>query len=94
MSDRHRFPLDCLKIDTSFVAQLGGEGSEPALVQAIVRLAETLGLSVVAEGIEEPEQWTSLTALGCELGQGYLFAKPMALPDFVAFTRPSVSESV
>ena len=94
LSYLHRFPVDCLKIDKSFVDQLGGAGSEPALVQAIIGLADTLGLSVVAEGIEEPEQWTSLGALGCGLGQGYLFAKPMALPEFVAFARPSMAEPV
>jgi diguanylate cyclase (GGDEF)-like protein/PAS domain S-box-containing protein len=69
-----RFPVDILKMDRSFV---GGD-DKGALTSAIIALGASLSLEVVAEGIELPEQATSLQALGCELGQGYLFAKPMA----------------
>jgi diguanylate cyclase (GGDEF)-like protein len=77
-----RFPVDILKMDRSFV----GSGDNAALTSAIIALGASLALDVVAEGIELPEQATSLQALGCELGQGYLFAKPMrsdALADFL-----------
>ena len=77
-----RFPVDILKMDRSFV----GDADNEALTSAIIALGTSLSLEVVAEGIELPEQATSLEELGCELGQGYLFAKPMnslALTDFL-----------
>ena len=67
-----RFPLDNLKIDKAFVDGIGQEGDVPALLRAMVDLAEVFGLRVVAEGIERPEQVDELLALGCELGQGHL----------------------
>ncbi len=73
-----RFPIDRLKIDRSFVAN--GAQDEP-LVQAIVRLAGGLGLETVAEGIEDSDQLSQLRSLGCEFGQGFLFAKPLAPED-------------
>jgi diguanylate cyclase (GGDEF)-like protein/PAS domain S-box-containing protein len=77
-----RFPVDILKMDRSFV---GSEDNE-ALTSAIIALGTSLSLEVVAEGIELPEQAKSLEELGCELGQGFLFAKPMnstALAEFL-----------
>jgi diguanylate cyclase (GGDEF)-like protein/PAS domain S-box-containing protein len=68
-----RFPVDILKMDRSFV----GSQDNEALTSAIIALGASLSLEVVAEGIELPEQANSLEELGCELGQGYLFAKPM-----------------
>jgi diguanylate cyclase (GGDEF)-like protein/PAS domain S-box-containing protein len=82
LSYLNRFPVDTLKIDKSFVDALGGsEANEKALLQAIVGLGRTLELNVVAEGIEREEQQASLQALGCGLGQGYLFARPMPRDD-------------
>jgi EAL domain-containing protein (putative c-di-GMP-specific phosphodiesterase class I) len=78
-----RFPVDILKMDRSFV----GTGENAALQSAIIALGASLDLEVVAEGIELPEQEASLHELGCELGQGFLFARPMAasaLDDFIA----------
>ena len=78
-----RFPVDILKMDRSFV----GSGENVALTSAILALGASLELDVVAEGIELPEQEESLHDLGCELGQGYLFARPMgaaALFEFLA----------
>jgi diguanylate cyclase (GGDEF)-like protein/PAS domain S-box-containing protein len=73
-----RFPVDVLKIDKSFVDSLGGEVEErTALVGAIVGLGTTLGVQVTAEGIEGAEQLSHLLHLGCELGQGFYFAKPL-----------------
>ena len=69
-----RFPVDILKMDRSF---LSSEHEESGLAGAIIALGNSLSLDVVAEGIEVPEQIASLRELGCELGQGFLFAKPM-----------------
>ena len=71
-----RFPIDELKIDRSFVEPLEGDGTDAALVEAILALAQCLDLDVVAEGIETPGQRQLLKLLGCPLGQGYLFARP------------------
>ncbi len=69
-----RFPIDILKMDRSF---LSPEHEESGLIAAIIALGNSMTLNVVAEGIEQPEQIASLRELGCELGQGFLFAKPM-----------------
>jgi EAL domain-containing protein (putative c-di-GMP-specific phosphodiesterase class I) len=77
-----RFPVDILKMDRSFV----GSKDNDALTSAIIALGASLSLEVVAEGIELPEQANSLEELGCELGQGFLFARPMdsdALTEFL-----------
>jgi diguanylate cyclase (GGDEF)-like protein len=76
-----RFPLDNLKIDKAFVAGIGLEPDMPALVRAMVDLAQIFDLAVVAEGIERPEQIPDLIALGCELGQGHYLSYPLAPAD-------------
>ena len=76
-----RFPVDILKMDRSFV----GAGENVALQSAIIALGASLELDVVAEGIELPEQERSLHDLGCEIGQGFLFARPMPSEDLAAF---------
>jgi diguanylate cyclase (GGDEF)-like protein/PAS domain S-box-containing protein len=81
----HNFPLDTLKIDRSFVSQMAGNNEKTEIVQTIVTLARSLGMNVVAEGIETEMQLASLQALECEGGQGYLFAKPMHTEDAEAF---------
>ncbi|HEX2040256.1 MAG TPA: EAL domain-containing protein [Acidimicrobiales bacterium] len=74
-----RFPVDVLKIDKSFVDSLGDTpGERSALVGAIVGLGTTLGVQVTAEGIEGAEQLSHLLQLGCQLGQGFYFARPLA----------------
>jgi diguanylate cyclase (GGDEF)-like protein/PAS domain S-box-containing protein len=77
LSYLHRFPIDGLKIDRSFVSQMAGGGKSLELVRSIIALARNLGLGVVAEGIETAEQAAQLRALDCEQGQGYLFSKPV-----------------
>jgi diguanylate cyclase (GGDEF)-like protein len=72
-----RFPVDTLKIDRTFVAGLGRDPEDSAIVHAVIRLAHTLGLAVTAEGVETAAQRDELRATGCELGQGYYFAKPL-----------------
>jgi EAL domain-containing protein (putative c-di-GMP-specific phosphodiesterase class I) len=71
-----RVPFDALKIDRSFTAGLPASRGDRALVAAIVTLARSLGVPAVAEGIERPEQLAWLREVGCDLGQGYLFARP------------------
>jgi diguanylate cyclase len=71
-----RFPVDVLKIDRSFVENIGGDVAESPLARAILGLGRELGMQVVAEGIETASQWTRLHELGCELGQGYYLARP------------------
>jgi EAL domain-containing protein (putative c-di-GMP-specific phosphodiesterase class I) len=65
-----------LKVDRSFVADLGGERGDEAIVAAIIRLAHTLGLDAVAEGVEAQPQLDRLQALGCDLAQGFHLARP------------------
>jgi diguanylate cyclase (GGDEF)-like protein/PAS domain S-box-containing protein len=72
-----RFPLDVLKIDRSFIAGLGRDEEDSAIVAAIVQMARTLGLTVVAEGVERPEQLERLRELDCDRAQGRLIAEPM-----------------
>ena len=69
-------PIDMLKIDQSFVSDLGRNPDNTAIVGAVIRLAAALGMTSVAEGVEEAEQAEWLTSLGCELAQGYYFARP------------------
>ena len=73
----HRFSFDTLKIDQSFVGRLLGDPETPNIIRAIVSLAASLGMEVVAEGVETEEQRLKLQSLGCELGQGYLFSRPV-----------------
>ena len=78
LSYLNRFPVDVLKIDKSFIDGLGhGSGKPSPLVGAIVGLGAQLGVHVTAEGIEVAEQLACLQEMGCELGQGYLFARPL-----------------
>jgi diguanylate cyclase (GGDEF)-like protein len=77
---RH-FPLDKLKIDRSFVEEIGSDGKVP-LVAAIVRMAHELGLEVVAEGVETEEQLDYLRIHGCDSSQGFLFSRPVIAADF------------
>ena len=70
-------PAQQLKIDRSFIGDLGVSGDAMAVVDAVIRLAHALGLRVVAEGVETERQCQILTTLGCDEFQGYLFARPM-----------------
>jgi diguanylate cyclase (GGDEF)-like protein len=79
LSYLHRFPIDILKIDQSFVSRLTNTYNGPELARAVITLAETLGLDTVAEGIELEPQVAALLTLGCVAGQGFLFATPGSL---------------
>ena len=77
----NRFPVSCLKIDRSFVADLLTDEADAAIVRTIVDMAKTLGFTVVAEGVELEDQASFLRGLGCEQVQGYLYARPMPAAD-------------
>jgi diguanylate cyclase (GGDEF)-like protein/PAS domain S-box-containing protein len=77
LSYLHKFPINTLKIDRSFVSRIGETGENLEIVRAIVMLARSLGMEVVAEGVETAVQLAQLRTLGCEYGQGYFFSKPL-----------------
>jgi len=77
LSYLHRFPIDALKVDRSFVSAMRDGGESVEIVRTIVALAQAMGLDVVAEGLETPEQKSRLRALGCHQAQGTLFGRPM-----------------
>ena len=73
----NRFPIDIIKIDKTFVDQISGAVEDVALIKAIIQLSKSFGLSTVAEGIEEAGQAERLATLGCLLGQGFLWSRPV-----------------
>ncbi len=79
-----RFPVDILKMDRSFL-RAGSTPDSNSLANAVVGLGATLDLEVVAEGVEEAEQAETLRGLGCQFGQGFLFARPLDAEDSLAF---------
>jgi len=89
-----QFPVEALKVDQSFVAGVCGSDDDRAIVEATVQLASALGLGVVAEGVEEPEQADALRSLGCRAAQGYLFSRPVPADEFVErwLLRPLVRQ--
>jgi diguanylate cyclase (GGDEF)-like protein len=92
-----RLPLDQLKIDKCFVDDLLVDPDDAAIARMIIVLAESLGLSVIAEGVERPEQREALRRLGCRAYQGYLFSRPLALAEFEALVcarRDAVAASL
>ncbi len=86
-----RFAMDILKIDKSFVQELGGEAEGASLARVIVQLGDILHLQTVAEGVQEPTQHERLRALGCDMAQGFLFARAMAPEDLVEMLARSGS---
>jgi EAL domain-containing protein (putative c-di-GMP-specific phosphodiesterase class I) len=82
-----QFPLDKLKIDRSFIDQIYQVGPGRAIVRAVAELGNSLGMTVVAEGIERETQLAPLLACGCGEAQGYLFGRPMSATDFERHLR-------
>ena len=91
-----QLPIDMLKIAKTFVEDLDGEGSTTAFTSAILALGQTLRVTTLAEGVEKPWQASELRRLGCELGQGFYFAKPMPAAEVDGYLRrhlrPGASE--
>jgi diguanylate cyclase (GGDEF)-like protein len=90
LSYLQRFRVDKLKIDQSFVRGLTGSAQDQAIVTAIVQMARSLGLHTTAEGIESEDVRRRLVEVGCDQGQGYLFARPLPAADFALFTEAQV----
>ena len=85
LSALHRFPVDALKIDRSFVADLRDDDEScEVIIRSTVAMAHSLGLPVIAEGIELPAQLRRLRSLGCEFGQGHLFSPALSAADMAA----------
>jgi diguanylate cyclase (GGDEF)-like protein len=80
-----RFPIDCLKVDRSFVRDLPHNSDDVAITRAVIAMAHSLRMSVVAEGVEHQDQFDLLRAEGCDEFQGYFCAKPMEEPDLLRF---------
>ena len=85
LSHLQHFPVDELKIDSTFVARMDEGEREAAFVRTMLTLAQSLGVNVVAEGIERETQHVLLAALGCDSGQGYLFSRPLAINDVLNY---------
>jgi len=94
LSYLHRFPVNNLKIDRSFISGMGLGDENLEIVRTITMLARNLGMKVIAEGIETKEQLAQLRALSCELGQGYLFSKPMDAESVDALMRKDQQDSL
>jgi EAL domain-containing protein (putative c-di-GMP-specific phosphodiesterase class I) len=88
-----KFPVDILKMDRSFLRE-GATPEANGLATAVLALGATLSLEVVAEGIELSEQWQTLRTLGCKLGQGFLFARPMDAEASLAFMAEHLAHGV
>ncbi|MFI5930740.1 putative bifunctional diguanylate cyclase/phosphodiesterase [Actinoplanes sp. NPDC051494] len=86
-----RLPVDILKIDRAFVAELNGTPEGRAIAEAVIRLAQVLHLDTIAEGIETTEQAAELRTLGCDRGQGYLYAKPLTADALLSGNTPRVT---
>jgi diguanylate cyclase len=80
----HAFPFDKIKLDQTFVRRLPDDLAAGAIVRTVLALGESLGMPVLAEGIETEAQWRFLAQAGCAKGQGYLFGKPVSIAQFPA----------
>jgi EAL domain-containing protein (putative c-di-GMP-specific phosphodiesterase class I) len=87
MSYLHKFDIDYLKIDQSFIRNLTPESKNMALCETIIVMAHKLNMKVIAEGVETLEQRDLLIAAGCDYGQGYLFSRPVCADEFEAFIQ-------
>mgnify|MGYP001616887546 FL=1 len=87
LSYLRRFPINTLKIDRSFVSDIPGDGDDMKIITAIITLAHSLGIRVVAEGVETAEQLSLLRELRCDAMQGYIFSKPLPANEFAQLVR-------
>jgi EAL domain-containing protein (putative c-di-GMP-specific phosphodiesterase class I) len=87
-------PFDCLKIDRSFIAELGkGNADSDEMIRTILQMARNLKIEVVAEGIENPEHAQRLLEMGCSFGQGYLYSRPICAADAEAMLKANLISS-
>ena len=94
MSYLRRFPIDKLKIDRVFISEIVNRPEDASIVRAIVSLAHSLRLKVVAEGVETPQQLEFLKAVGCDEYQGYHFSQPLPATKFEALIRDSRADDI
>jgi diguanylate cyclase (GGDEF)-like protein len=87
-----RFPAQTVKIDRSFISGLPSDADDVAIIEAVIAMAHSLGLAVVAEGVETDEQLSALRRLGCDEAQGYLLGRPMPALALAAQLRPMVEQ--
>ncbi len=92
LSNLSRLPIDVLKVDKSFVDPLGDGGHDSTIVEAVLAMASSMGLSTVAEGVERPEQARWLQAHGAVLGQGFVWSRPVALDTARQLVRDGVEQ--
>jgi EAL domain-containing protein (putative c-di-GMP-specific phosphodiesterase class I) len=86
-----KFELDYVKVDRSFVRDIVNDPKDRAIVDAIIAMAKRLGICPIAEGVETVEQANLLHAAGCELAQGFLFARPMPAEEFLRFAHQRIA---
>tara|TARA_Y100001001_G_scaffold160490_1_gene183209 strand:+ start:132 stop:1574 length:1443 start_codon:yes stop_codon:yes gene_type:complete len=86
----HKFPIDSIKIDRSFVSQIQHENKSVDIINAIIGLADSFKMNVIAEGIEDMHDWNVLNNIGCEMGQGYLFGRPLEVCQLNDFIRKNL----
>jgi EAL domain-containing protein (putative c-di-GMP-specific phosphodiesterase class I) len=94
LSQLKGLPLDNLKLDQSFVRGLPGDRDDLAICTAVIAMGRALGLKVIAEGVETTEQLAVLRSLGCDVGQGYLFARPLPAQQFFDFVQSHADAQV
>ena len=87
-----KLPVECIKIDQSFVRDMSRNKEAAVIVKSTIDLAHELGRKVVAEGVETQEDWDRLAQLGCDVAQGYFIARPMPAADFAAWTRKAAAQ--
>jgi EAL domain-containing protein (putative c-di-GMP-specific phosphodiesterase class I) len=90
LSCLRRFPVDALKIDESFVGQINAPGDDRCIVTAVISMARSLKLRVVAEGVETLEQLSFLRTHGCDEAQGYFISRPVAPEQFATLLRTGI----
>jgi EAL domain-containing protein (putative c-di-GMP-specific phosphodiesterase class I) len=88
MSLMKHFPIDTIKVDRSFVRDLHDDSEDQAIAQAIINMGKALGMTVVAEGVENAEQEAFLRSHACDEMQGFLFSKPLPAADFAHLLKP------
>jgi len=92
LSYLHRYRLDALKIDRSFISRIGGMHNDSPIVGSIISLAKELGMGIIAEGVETDQQAKQLMALDCPHAQGYLFSRPLPVPEAQAFLAKQLAD--
>ncbi len=92
LSYLRKFPIDALKIDQSFVSQITAAGDDTSIVTAVISMARSLGLRVVAEGVETPEQLAFLRTRDCDEAQGYYFSRPVPAAQFAQLLRTGIPQ--